>query len=57
MNRSDGLGAHGGSGLVPGKSLKQVCCIVVLAVGVSQAIASLTFVAWEQLFSRLFHLN
>lgn len=57
MNRSDGLGARGGSGLVPGKSLKQVCCIVVLAVGVSQAIASLTFVAWEQLFSRLFHLN
>lgn len=57
MNGSDGLGARGGSGLVPGKFQKQVCCIVVLAVGVSQTIAFLTCVAWEQLFSRLFHLN
>lgn len=47
VGKSDGLGAPGGSGLGPGKFLKRVCCTAVLAVGVSQVVAFLTFVAWE----------
>lgn len=57
VGNSGGLGAQGGSGLGPGKFLKQVCCIALLAAGVSRAVAFLTFVALEQLFSRIFHLN
>lgn len=47
VGKSDRLGAPSGNGLGPGEFLKQECCIAVLAVGVSQVVAFLTFVAWE----------
>lgn len=57
LGHSDGLGAHGASGLGPDEFLKQVFCIAVLASGVYQSVVFLIFAAWEQLFSKLLHLN
>ena len=57
LGHSDGLGAHRASGLGPDNFLKQVCRIAVLAGGVFHSVVFLIFAAWEQLFSRLFHLN
>ena len=57
LGHSDRLGAHGASGLGPDECLKQVCHIAVPAGGVFHSVVFLRFAAWEQLFSRLFHLN
>ena len=57
LGHSDGRGAHGASGLGPDEFLKQVFCIAVLASGVYQSVVFLIFAAWEQLFSKLLHLN
>ena len=57
LGHSDGLRAHGASGLGPDEFLKQVCRIAVLTGGVFYSVVFLIFSAWEQLSSRLFHLN